>query len=336
VPSPVGGRPRIGYGVVMALRFGPEDIGRRVTVRARAIDDPARTTDTVGTLRAWSADAAIIERRDGEEVVIDHDRMLAGRVVAPEVSAVELQRRCAADWTPVEQLPLGPWTLRHHPGVDRDRTTSALALEHPGDQGRITDLLDGVRSFYDGRGLTPQVLVIAGSPVDSAIAAEGWASDAPGIDLLVAPLDQDDTRGSRPPAPEPGSGPAEIAWAADPPERLLRVQSGGADPEPLARLLATGPPARYAIARLAAGEVVGSVRITRADRWAGVTFMEVDPAHRRRGIGSALLTAALDAARQDGARQVWLQVESGNGAAQALYTAAGFAPHHRYRYRRPS
>ena len=332
MPSPVGGRPRIGYGVVMTLRFGPEDIGRRVTVRAQAIDDPARTADTVGTLRAWSADAAIIERRDGEEVVIAHDRMLAGRVVAPEVSAVELQRRCAADWTPEAQLPLGPWTLRHHPGVERDRTTSALALEHPGDQGRVKELLDAARSFYDGRGLTPQVLVIAGSPVDGAIAAEGWASNAPGIDLLVALLDQKDAGVTRLPAP----GPVQIAWVDDPPERLLRVQSGGGDPEPLRRLLATGPPARYAIARLPAGEVVGSVRVTRADRWAGVTFMEVDPGYRRRGIGGALLDAALEAARHDGARQVWLQVESANGAAQALYASAGFAPHHRYRYRRPS
>jgi ribosomal protein S18 acetylase RimI-like enzyme len=330
VPSPVGGRPRIGYGVVMSVRFGPEDVGRRVTVRVRALDDPERTIDTVGTLRAWSSTEALIERRDGEVVTIAPKRMLAGRVVAPEVSAIELQRRCAADWLTDEQQPLGPWTLRRHDGVDRDRTTSALALDHPGDQARTRELLDEVHAFYVARGLPPQVLSIAGSEVDAAIAAQGW-STVQDIDVLVARVDLE---GAGDPRPASGAAP-EVTLSPTPPERMLRVQARGTDPEPLRRLLATGPPAQHAIATLPTGEVVGSVRVTRADRWAGVTFLEVDAAHRRRGIGTALLTAALDAAGIGGAHQAWLQVEAGNDAARSLYAAAGFVPHHRYRYRRP-
>jgi mycothiol synthase len=45
---------------------------------------------------------------------------------------------------------------------------------------------------------------------------------------------------------------------------------------------------------------------------------------RRRGIGRALLRAALAARRRDGRRRVSLGVEKGNAAARALYASEGF------------
>ncbi|HSR24468.1 MAG TPA: GNAT family N-acetyltransferase [Candidatus Eisenbacteria bacterium] len=320
----------------MAVRFGPEDVGRRITVRARSLDDADRTVDIVGVLRAWTSEGATIERRDGSVVAVAADRMLAGRVVAPELSARDLQQRCAADWTCQQEQPLGPWTLRLHPGLERDRTTSALALRLPDAPPDVMELLEQVRAFYAAHERPAQVLVLAGSVVDAAVAAQGWTVTNE-IDVLVARLDQDDAAGPSSAAPSSAApAPVGIGFSAEPPERLLRVQSEGGDPEPLRRLLATGPPARYGTARLPTGASVGSVRITRADRWAGITFMEVDPAHRRQGIGAALLAAALESARQDGAGHAWLQVEAANAPAQALYAAAGFLPHHRYRYRRPA
>jgi predicted GNAT family acetyltransferase len=40
------------------------------------------------------------------------------------------------------------------------------------------------------------------------------------------------------------------------------------------------------------------------------------------------------AALQEGASAAYLQVETGNAAARALYDALGFADHHTYHYRR--
>jgi ribosomal protein S18 acetylase RimI-like enzyme len=52
----------------------------------------------------------------------------------------------------------------------------------------------------------------------------------------------------------------------------------------------------------------------------------VDPAFRRGGVGRALLDAAVAALQARGASQIVLSTAEGNGAAQALFRAAGFRP----------
>jgi GNAT superfamily N-acetyltransferase len=54
--------------------------------------------------------------------------------------------------------------------------------------------------------------------------------------------------------------------------------------------------------------------------------MWVEPAHRGRGIGRALLEEAIAWALTRGARRVALGVTCGNTAASRLYAAAGFVP----------
>ena len=74
-------------------------------------------------------------------------------------------------------------------------------------------------------------------------------------------------------------------------------------------------------------------RVAMANGWAGLTAVEVDPAHRRRGLGRAITGALAAAAMQRGAAGLYLQVENGNAAARTLYRQAGFADHHGYHYR---
>ena len=53
--------------------------------------------------------------------------------------------------------------------------------------------------------------------------------------------------------------------------------------------------------------------------------MYVTPAYRSRGVGAALLSAAIDKTRSlTGLRQINLTVTSGNVAAKRLYEKAGF------------
>lgn len=68
---------------------------------------------------------------------------------------------------------------------------------------------------------------------------------------------------------------------------------------------------------------------------AGLLQMAVAPGRRGRGIGTALLHAALRWAKLKGARQAWLQVEAGNVPALALYRRAGFKDIYDYSYRGP-
>ncbi|MGP7795077.1 GNAT family N-acetyltransferase [Sphingomonas sp. CLY1604] len=57
---------------------------------------------------------------------------------------------------------------------------------------------------------------------------------------------------------------------------------------------------------------------------AELLLLAVDPAHRRRGIATALLRAVIAEAQAGGIADLHLEVRAGN-AAVALYTAQGFA-----------
>lgn len=53
----------------------------------------------------------------------------------------------------------------------------------------------------------------------------------------------------------------------------------------------------------------------------------VVPEARRRGVASALLSAAAEFARADGALRLELETDHDNAAAQALYRAMGWSPY---------
>jgi RimJ/RimL family protein N-acetyltransferase len=55
-----------------------------------------------------------------------------------------------------------------------------------------------------------------------------------------------------------------------------------------------------------------------------VKGLSVDPAHRGRGMGRALLFAAIEQARRAGARKLTLRVLGHNPHARAVYEACGF------------
>ena len=67
--------------------------------------------------------------------------------------------------------------------------------------------------------------------------------------------------------------------------------------------------------------------------WMGIFSMCTLPAFRRRGAASAILHALADWALDEGATQLYLQVERDNDAAGTLYRGAGFTQAYEYHYR---
>ncbi len=57
-----------------------------------------------------------------------------------------------------------------------------------------------------------------------------------------------------------------------------------------------------------------------------VDQLAVDPAHRRRGIGRALMDTVVERAQQRGASRVELTVRAHNEGASAFYAALGYVP----------
>lgn len=72
------------------------------------------------------------------------------------------------------------------------------------------------------------------------------------------------------------------------------------------------------------GEVVGSVHVDRSRHGYGEVNMAVARAWRGRGVGSALLVAAIEWAREQGLHKLSLGVFPHNAAAIALYRKHGF------------
>lgn len=75
---------------------------------------------------------------------------------------------------------------------------------------------------------------------------------------------------------------------------------------------------------LAAGEIVGEIRVEPTWFGYGEIGMMVAAGWRRRGVGSALVGAAIDWARARGLHKLSLGVFPGNLAAVALYRKFGF------------
>lgn len=73
-----------------------------------------------------------------------------------------------------------------------------------------------------------------------------------------------------------------------------------------------------------ASRLLGYAVVWMAGREAELGDLAVRVEARRRGVGSALLTAGLEAAARAGAARIFLEVREGNLAARRLYERAGF------------
>jgi ribosomal-protein-alanine N-acetyltransferase len=99
------------------------------------------------------------------------------------------------------------------------------------------------------------------------------------------------------------------------PEDVIMLVARRVGPAGPAGIGQTQPPASaiagFIVSRLMAGEL-------------HINNVAVRPEFRRQGIAAQLLTAVLTAGRIQGARLAFLEVRTGNAAAQGLYQSCGF------------
>lgn len=294
-------------------------------------------TDTVGVLTSWDDGVLRITRKSGESVRVPESALVAGKVVpsaparrrGPAASYEELARVAARAWRPVESERLGEWELRAAAGFTR-RANSVLPLGDPGMP--LDEALTAVRRWYAERGLPAYVQTATGAegtqePLCAELERRGWVREVTaevwtGGVAQVADLSE-------------GTGvvlsrEADEAW-------LARYQRKGVS-EVALRVLADGPSVWFATvpgADPAAPAAIG--RCVVDGRWASFAAVEVDPAQRRRGLATAVMAALARRALDEGASAAWLQVETDNAGARALYAGMGFAAHHAYHhYREPA
>ncbi|MEU2241498.1 GNAT family N-acetyltransferase [Streptomyces sp. NPDC018338] len=324
-------------GGLLEVRITSADVGKRVSVRY--VTDSAapgeRYTDAVGVLTSWDSGVLLITRKSGEAVRIAEGSLAAGKVVppaparrrGPSATFPELARATARAWQPVESEPLGEWTLRAADGFTR-RANSVLPLGDPGVP--VAEALTRVREWYAARKLPAYVQTATGAEgTQELLCAEldryGWRREVSAqvqIGALAPIGDQDaDVSAVR------LSRTVDEAW-------LSRYQRFG-EPSPAVRPVLTSGPSVWFASVAGTGEVPAAIgRCVVDGRWAGFMAVEVDPALRRRGLATTVMTALARQALDEGASAAWLQVEADNDGARALYDGMGFAVHHHYHHYR--
>lgn len=222
-----------------------------------------------------------------------------------------------------ERSDLGQWRLRAGLGVT-GRANSAWTPGPPSES--VPDAVDQVEAWYRARRLTPRFQIFDDAEPELVLELDrrGWRAT---VDTLVMIGDALIVGGGR---TNPPTVPAARVETTTEPTTLFGRLIG--DDRRLAELTATQLPQR--IAALSDGdELLGGGMATIDGRWAAVGAMNTHPEARRKGVASAVLAALATTAAEVGVDTVWLQVQSDNAGAVALYRRSGFDAVHRYRYR---
>ena len=305
-----------------AVRVGPADAGRRVSLRARSADGGA--SDAVGTLRSWTDGRIVVRRRDGSETTLRETDLLAAIVVAPEWGAHDLQALAQDGWAPARTARLGDWVLRWDGGVTGRGSSVRVGADPATDLSTAlatatrvvrTAWRDPVAAVTVPVGVRrpPRGRWLAGQPPHRVLdrSDERLLAAGEGTDVQVGLAD----------AP----GPAWVDAMDEPPGVRADV----------ARILRRSALAVYATATdTTTGTLLGIARASvtagagrrSGHRWAGITSVHVLPTARRRGVATACMAALARWSSAQGADPTYLQVLSTNGPAIAFYDRSRLRP----------
>jgi ribosomal protein S18 acetylase RimI-like enzyme len=356
------------------MSLGSSDVGHRVIVRRRDGERDGRPqySDVLGELVALG-EVVVVRTEAGREVSVAAADVAAGKRIPPRpqrraarfaadgagaaaspsqpltmtadddrIDDLDLERIAALGWPGLENEWDGGWLLRAGGGWT-GRANSVLPLGDPGPDAGAADGPDGgpaavdgalarVEAWYRARGLPPtvQVPLPARDDLRALLAARGWTERWGAVVMTARIADVLAT------VPRPVGPPAVILADGPDPDWLAAYHyRGGPLPEVAVDILRAGAAPAFASV-VEDGVTVAICRTALDEGWLGITAVEVDSAHRRRGLATRLLVGVLDDAVARGARWTYLQVDDANAAARTLYGRAGFTPHHTYRYYRPA
>ncbi|MEV0023484.1 GNAT family N-acetyltransferase [Streptomyces atroolivaceus] len=321
----------------LEVRMTPADVGKRVSLR-RVTGDPGegpKFTDTVGVLTSWDDEVLSVTTRSGESVRIAESTLVAGKVVppaparrrGPAASFEELARATARAWQPVESELLGDWRLRAAGGFTR-RANSVLPLGDPGLP--VGEALGRVGRWYGERGLPAYVQAATGAEgtqerLCADLEEHGWRREVT-AEVRIAALA---------PVGDLAADVSAVRMSREPDDAWLsRYQRFEAPGPHVLEVLGSGPSVWFASVPGdgPAGVPAAIGRCVVDGRWAGFMAVEVGPEYRRRGLATAVMTALARTALDEGASAAWLQAETDNEGARALYDGMGFATHHHYHH----
>lgn len=247
------------------------------------------------------------------------------------MTPAELQALMVGGMPPLHSARIGDWLLRAANGYT-GRANSALAVGDPGMP--LPEAIDRVARWYAEQNQPPLVQLThatnadpSGSALGSLLTQRHWRFFQSTLVMTLRPE-------AAAPLPrvtevrvEVATTPTDDWWAASSP-RVLEHR------DTLARMLTNVQDGAYLTAYID-GRVVGHARLAFNDDWSGIFDIHTDPDVRRRGVATALMSAATSAAAERRISLQYLQVSTDNDPAVQLYESLGWRVHHEYHYARP-
>jgi ribosomal protein S18 acetylase RimI-like enzyme len=253
---------------------------------------------------------------------------LPGREAANLAAVRRLEAAGFRAWPAASVEYDGAWAIRLTPGHPAKRLNSVNPLD-PGDIADFDRRIARIAKRFDAvaRPLTFRLSPLAGATLSRHLDAAGWSRfdesmvmrlDLDRVDLGMA-IDQIPLKDVR--------RFVTAALAVRGADRTLRAG--------LTDVIASIEPVAGLFVHESGERPVASLICVHHRELAGLFEIATLGQEQRRGHARRLILSALKWARQRGARRAWLQVETGNAAAVALYGSLGFAEVYRYHYRRP-
>lgn len=217
----------------------------------------------------------------------------------------------------------GGWFYLASGGVT-GRVNAAWPLDWTG--GDLNAAIEDVEAWYAARNLPPRFKLtddaFAPAELPHALARRGYEAVSPTL-IMTAPI-------TARAAPEGVTISAAMPPAFDAVLRDVSKDAGEYDERQSIALRAPQPAAFAMIEQNARVAAIGMSAA--AGELAGVFLMRTAPDARRQGLARRILIGLLAQAARWDARTAFLQVDSDNAAAIALYVSEGFTPLGAYRF----
>ncbi|MDD2867528.1 GNAT family N-acetyltransferase [Neomegalonema sp.] len=232
--------------------------------------------------------------------------------------AMRLFALSARLWPAAETAPLGPWLLRADPSTTR--RANALGVFGPPEES-MDRAMAGARAWYAARGRRPLAQIrLEDRAARDWLAARGSTPFGATCVMVV-----------RPPVAAAREG-LRVESAPEPPAVWAEVESHGPEDFPARLAVMLRPERRSFVTLFEGAEALGTAHVAAAEDLALISAVSVRPEARGRGLGGALMGAALERAAALGAARATVQVEAANAPARRLYARLGFREAFSYAY----
>ncbi|MDP9934280.1 GNAT family N-acetyltransferase [Paenarthrobacter nicotinovorans] len=249
---------------------------------------------------------------------------------AATVEQTALEELMDKAWPALEREEAGQWVLRASEGVtQRANSVWPRVPAQAGPEG-IAHSVQSAAQWYRSRRL-PLIFQVFDDPrsaeLNAVLDGQRFTRQS---ETRIMVRDAADVPGKVPTAgvevsEEPSQEWLNLWWSVD--------GRGGEAELSVARRILTACPSLYALVRDDDGVPAAVGRLALVNGWGGIYSMATSAAHRRRGHGTQVVEALLQAGRERNLGGFWLLVTAANHAARGLYGRVGFTDYGGYLYR---